>query len=159
MIYSPVFWPQHSSQAINSGLGHHKLYLGNPPSGWGLNMTSVSPSLLKPRQLELFQARANTASKKDFLLVAPAFCQVANPLAVKKEDVNRQCRVGVLGGCRLKHSVILNRAVLVRRASVKITAKDRFPGKALHHPYPTKLCIKALVCSLTHYVSLSFHTT
>lgn len=100
-------------------------------------MTSVSLSLWKPRQLELFQARAILASKKDFLLVAPGFCQVANPL--KMEDVNTLWPIDILGGYRLRHSVILNRAVLACRASVRITARDCFPGKALHHSYPTKL--------------------
>lgn len=66
MIYCPVL-PQNNSQAINWGLGHHKLYLGNPP-GWDLDTTSVSLSLLKPRQQELFQARAILASKKEFPL-------------------------------------------------------------------------------------------
>lgn len=126
MIYSPVFSPQHSSQAINLGFGHHKLYLGNTPA-WGLNMTSVSQGLLKPRQLELYQARANPGSKKKgFLLVAPGFCQVAKPLKVKQEDGNRLCRTVVLGGYRLRHSVILNRAILACRASVGMTARGVF---------------------------------
>lgn len=133
MIYSSAFFPRHSSQAINSCLGHHKLCLRNPP-GWGLSSTSVSLSLLTPRQLELFQARANTGSMKDFRLVATGFSRVASPLTVKQEDVNRLCHLGVLGGYRLRHSVILNGAALALRASVRITGRDCFPGKALCHP-------------------------
>jgi len=42
------------------------------------------------KELELFQARANPASKKKgFLLVDAGFCQAAKPLKVKQEDLNK----------------------------------------------------------------------
>lgn len=101
--------------------------------------------------LELFQTRANPASKKDFHWVRPGCCQVANPLQIKEEDVDRLCFIGVLGAYRPRHSVIL-----AHRGSLRITARDCYPGKVLCQPYPTKLCIRALVCSLTQHISLKF---
>lgn len=92
-------------------------------------MTPVPLSLLKRRQLELLQVRANPASRKDFLLLAPGFCQVANPLKGKQDDVNRPCCVGVLGGYRLRHSVSLNRAVLAHRVSCQDKSKAPFSCK------------------------------
>lgn len=86
---------------------------------------------------------------KDFHWVSPGCCQVANALKVKEEDVDRLCFIGVWGGYRPRHSVILNRAILAHRASLGIAARDGFLGKALCHPYPNpKLCIRALVFHL-----------
>lgn len=77
----------------------------------------TSPNLLKPMQPELFRTIVFSASKmKSFLLVTPGFCQVAvllKVLQVKKQDVNRPYCFGILGGYRLRHSFILNKAVLV----------------------------------------------
>lgn len=89
--------------------------------------------------LELFQTKANPASKKDFHWVSPGCCQVANPLKVEEEDVDRLCFIGVLGGYRPRHSVILNRSVLAHRASLRITGRDCYPGKVLCHLYPKKI--------------------
>lgn len=108
MIYSSEFSLQHSSQAINSSFGHHKLYSGNLRTKLYFVVT---------RSFETEAARAYPGSKKkSFLLVAPDFCWVAKlskVLQVVQQDVNSPRLVGVLGGYRIRRSFILDLAAVL----------------------------------------------
>lgn len=113
MIYSSEFSLQHSSQAINSGFGYHKLYSGNLRTKQDFVVTRS----FETEAARAVEARAYTGSKKkSFLLVAPDFCWVAKlskVLQVMQQDVNSPRLVGVLGGYRIRHSFILNLAAVL----------------------------------------------
>lgn len=113
MIFSSEFSLQHSSQAINSRFGYHKLYLGNLRTKQDFVITRS----FETEAARAVEARAYPGSKKkSFVLVAPDFCWVAKLSEVSQvmqQDVNSPRLIGVLGGYRIRRSFILNMAAVL----------------------------------------------
>lgn len=156
VIYCPVFLSQHSSLAINSGLGHRscvwEIFLLAKVCDFSITKSS------EIKMLELFQTRANPASQKDFHWVRPGCCQVANPLKIKEEDVDRLCFIGVLGAYKPSCSVILNRAILAHRAS-QDNSKGLLSWKGSLPALPNKIVYQSscLFSYTTYFFRFPYH--